>query len=184
MRDPADVAAAFDRALGRAGGHYAFVGGLAVSAWGQPRATQDVDCLLDLPPEATGAFVNALAAEGLKVFPGGLEAAPSGRSHVTILDEGSAYHVDCKLAVTADERAQVRDAKEVALPQGRLRVARAEDTVAYKVLFGSPQDLQDVRSILIRQAGRLDLGRLRALARRLGVGERVEELLSETSPAP
>lgn len=179
MRDPADVAAAFDRAARRVGARYALIGGLAVSAWGQPRATQDVDCLLDLPAGAEAAFRQALASEGLDVATEDIAAASADQSHLTIFDKDSAYHVDCKLARSIDELAQVRDAKDVALAQGLLRVARAEDTIAFKVLFGSPQDLQDVRSILVRQRGRLDLPRLWALAARLGVTATLEKAMRE-----
>lgn len=179
MRDPAEVAAAFDRAARGTTTGYALIGGLAVSAWGQPRATQDVDCLVDLSPESESAFCRALEAEGFQVSPDDFAAARRDRSHVTVFDRRSSFHVDCKLALSDEEKAQVAAAADVTVPQGRLRVARAEDTIVYKVLFGSPQDFQDVRSILVRQRGRLDLGRLRTLAQRLGVAAKVEEMLRD-----
>lgn len=183
MRDPAELAVAFDRAARRAGGRYALIGGLAVSAGGQPRAMQVVDCLLDLPPEAEPAFCQALESEDLKASLADFAAARSDRSHATIFGARSTFHVECRLAWSDDERAQVSGAQEVGVPQGSLRVARAGDTVAYKVLFGSPQDLRDVRGILVRQRGRLDLVRLRALARRLGVLTRVEAMIREAESA-
>ncbi len=102
---------------------------------------------------------------------------------MTIFDARSSYHIHCKPAATSEEHAQVQGAAEVTLPQGRLRVARTEDTIADKTLFGSPQDLQDVRSILVRQRGRLDLERLRTLAGHLGVGLKVEALIREAESA-
>jgi hypothetical protein len=50
----------------------------------------------------------------------------------------------------------------------------------FKLKFGSPQDIQDARSILVRQAGRLDMARLRALAETIGVRTALDALVSET----
>lgn len=177
MRDPAAVAAALDRAASKAGVAYIVVGGLAVSAWGQPRATQGVDIVLDVPADRTDPFLAALAREGLVADPQDFRAARSDQSHVTVFDRDSQYHVDCKLARTNDEKQQVQRDVTLELEEGPLRVASAEDTIVYKLSFGSPQDRQDTRSILVRRAGRLDRDRMRALAARLGVEGELDDLL-------
>jgi hypothetical protein len=176
-RRPEATAAAFHRAAAEAGVAYALIGGLAVGAWGQPRATQDVDCLVDLPRAAEERFCRALAAQRLGARADDLRAAREGRSHATVLDEEGPFHVDLKLALTAEEKDQVREAVDVTISTGPVRVARPEDTVAYKVRFGTEQDLRDARSIVVRQAGKLDEARLLALALRLGVAEQVRALL-------
>lgn len=183
MRSPEDVAVAFGRAARRAGVRYALIGGLAVSTWGQPRATQDVECLLELETGIEEELVAALSAEGLRASQEDFQDARAEGSHVTIHDSDSLFHVDCKLVATSDEVAQVREAAEVIVGAGPLRVARAEDTVAFKLLFGTPQDLQDVQSILHRQRARLDMHRLRALAGRLGVEGQLRRVLSQSEEA-
>lgn len=80
------------------------------------------------------------------------------------------------------ERAQVRDAVEVPFHGAHLRIARPEETVAYKLRYGSEQDLKDARSILVRRAGQMDLGRLRSVARQLGVEAELDKMLAETAP--
>ena len=181
MRDPEQVAAAFDRATRRVGVRYAFVGGLAVSAWGQPRATQDADCLLELSAADDARLCKELARERLRAAPEDFSDARRERSHVTVFDLDSSFHVDCKLISTREEAEQIENARELRVADADLRIARPEDTVAFKLLFGTPQDVQDARSILIRQAGRLDLARLQELSARLGVGAKLRELLAEVS---
>lgn len=44
---------------------YAFVGGLALNAWGIPRATFDIDFLVAAGDEGFGAFVRKLASHGV-----------------------------------------------------------------------------------------------------------------------
>lgn len=46
MRTLEDTAVSFHVACHEAGVGYAVVGGFAVSTWGQPRATSDIDALL------------------------------------------------------------------------------------------------------------------------------------------
>lgn len=171
MRSVEELAVAFHRACEAVDVPYAYVGGIAVLAWGQPRSTADIDTLLDVDAEDASDLAEALEGEDLTLDPRDLRDAFDDDSHVTVLDARSPFHVDVKLALTTEEKREVRDAVEVPLDAGPVRIAPAEDTVAYKLHFGTPQDLQDARSILVRQAGRLDLDRLRDVAERLGVDE-------------
>lgn len=175
------AAFAFDRACAAAKVPYAFVGGIAVMAWGQPRATSDVDALLDLLPETTAAFVSAASREGLECDAHDFEDARIDHAHVTMHHPASGFHIDIKLVRHDDERRQIEAAHRLRVADGSVVVPRPEDVVAYKLLYGSPQDIADARSILVRQAGRLDLAHLRDLARRLRVLDAFERLLAEDS---
>lgn len=177
MREFEGTAVAFDRACRAADVGYAFIGGMAVIAWGQPRTTNDVDALLT-PPRDFRRLVDSLAAEGLRCSVEDFQDSLADGSHVTVFDEKGRFHVDLKLARKDPEREQVAEAADIEVDAGRLRIASAEHTVAYKLLFGSDQDLRDARSIVVRQEGRMDLGRLRALARRLGVEDALDDLLA------
>lgn len=176
-RRPEETAAAFDRAAAEVSVPYALVGGIAVGAWGQPRATQDVDCLLDLSPSKDEALARALEAESLRVNARDFAAGREERSHITIFDDLGPFHVDCKLAMTPDEKQQVREAVVVPLSVGAVRVVRPEETIVYKVKFGTPRDLQDAASILAVQRGKLDKARITAFAIRAGVAKEVAAFL-------
>lgn len=115
-------------------------------------------------------------AEGLLVDPGDLIDAIREKSHATVVDTDSALHVDVKIALTPEEREEVADGQEVAFGGARLRIVGPEDTIAYKLLFGSPQDLADARSILVRQGHRIDRARLEAPCARLDVTGRLGAL--------
>lgn len=173
------AALAFGAACDAAQVKYALVGGMAVAAWGEPRATQDIDALLLLAPPQVEPLTAALAARGLQVSAADFRDAIGEGGHVTIFDEASPFHVDAKLARTPEEREEVLRAETVTLASGTLRVVPPEETVAFKLAYGTPLDVQDARSILVRRAGRLDEDRLRDLARRLGVTESLERLRAE-----
>src|SRR5581483_5417317 len=139
------TALAFDRACTKSGVAYAYVGGVAVLAWGQPRATSDVDALV-VPPATFGAFVEALGREGLVVDPRDLEDARRDGSHVSVFDDATGFHVDCKMVKSDLERGEVARARIVPFDGGKLVVIAPEETIAFKLKFGSPQDVQDARS--------------------------------------
>lgn len=176
MRPLEDTAVAFDRAARAAGVPYALVGGFAVSTWGQPRATSDVDALIVLQESAIGPFAAALKKEGLTVSVADLQDVLREGGHVTIFDPESSFHVDAKVTHAASEREQVEQAAEVPFHGAKLRFARAEDTIAYKLLYGTPQDIQDAATILARQEGKLDEARMMALAIKLDVAPKLRDL--------
>lgn len=173
MDDIERMALAFDKACRRAGVTYAFIVGMAVITWGQPRFTADLDTLVQIKATQDAVFAEALAAEGLRLD------AREDPSHLSIFDKKSQFHLDVKLAITPEEIDQVENARSVILGGNTLRVASPEDTVAFKVAYGSPQDIQDARSILVRQQSRLNLDRLHRTARRLDVLDQVEGLRIE-----
>lgn len=169
MRELEDVALAFDRACRAANVDYALVGGIAVVAWGQPRMTMDVDALVRLTEDRIAALSRAAHDEGLMISGEDLRDAIRERSHATAFDREGSLHVDIKIASTPPEIAEVEQAVDVPFAKGRLRIVRAEDTVVYKLKFGSDQDIADARSIIVRRAGKLDHAHMEQLARLLGV---------------
>lgn len=181
MRGLDEVAFAFDAACERAGVAYCFVGALAVMAWGEPRATTDADALVILRAGELDRLVEALREERLAVDVRDLVDALQDGSHVSIFADDSPFYVDLKPARSADEREEVERAVVVPMGASKLRVVPPEETVAYKLLFGSPKDVQDARSILVRNRGALDEDRLTALAARLGVEAALADLRRETA---
>lgn len=161
------LAAAFARAVEEVGGRCAFVGAMAVSVWGVPRSTSDIDVLVILAPERFARFVTALRRRRLDTTLYDLTDGLSQRSHVTVRDTRSTDHwIDLKFALSAEEREEVLRAARVG--PDRLPIAAAEETIAYKIKFGSDQDLRDARGILLARR-ELDRARILALARHLRV---------------
>lgn len=181
MRGIDEVALAFDRACASAGVGYAYMGAFAVMSWGEPRATTDVDALVTLAEEQVDAFVAALAREALNVDARDLRDAMRDRSHVTVFHAESPFYVDVKLARTPRELAQVREGARVPIRGQELSVVRPEETIAFKLAFGSPKDIQDALSIVHRQGPRLDRARLASLASELRVVRQLDALLADAA---
>lgn len=171
-----DLALAFDRAAQKAGVTYAYMGAFAVMAWGEPRSTSDVNTLVLYDEARVPALVSALRAEGSSVDPRDLLDALREGGPVSVFHEGSVFWLDAKVAKSAVEREQIADAASVIVRGQALRIVRPEETIAFKLAFGTPKDVQDARSILVRQEGALDEARLAAFAARLGVVDKLATL--------
>jgi hypothetical protein len=139
------------------GGHDAcLIGGLAVSRWGEPRATVDVDVSVLAPYGEEQAVLDTL----LSAFRGRLpDARTFALSHrVVLLESGSGVKIDAALATLAFERdALARASDWAAHPALTIRTCAAEHLIVYKLVAARPRDIGDVEGIVRRQRTHLDV---------------------------
>lgn len=176
MREFEEVALAFDAACREAGVRYVMVGGIAVMAWGQPRTTMDIDTIVSLRRAQVEGFMSALRRHQLRATAQDFLDSMEDGSHVTVHASGSAFHIEVKLSDSKETETELDRAREERFEGRSLRIASPEDTIAWKLRFGSPQDVADARSIWIRQKGKLDLAALWATAEALGVDAALRDL--------
>lgn len=127
---------------------YVVIGGIASVLHGVPRATFDLDILVEATPANAQRLLDALLAAGLRtaemtdaatllskeitIFKDkvridvqtrtpGIEFAPSWKRRVTMRHEGQEFHVLCKADLIASKRAAGRpvDLEDVRLLEGR-----------------------------------------------------------------
>ena len=162
-----DVASALDRLRHS----WALVGGLAVSARGEPRFTRDIDLAVAVADDATAeALVHSLVGSGYRIL-ASLDQEQVGRLATVRLEaptEGPAgVVVDLLFASSGIEAEVVRDAEVLeVLPGLRVPVARRGHLLTLKLLSdspGRPQDRVDIVALL-REATPADLEEVRQLA--------------------
>lgn len=145
------------RALHEAAVTYVVVGGFAVAVWGDPRPTLDVDIIADVRPGDGLRLSRTVARHGLRIAPADLEDAVRERSHATIFDSETIYHVDIMPAHSPGHRATLQGRRGLDVAGVRCFFASPEDTIANKLRFGSEQDLRDAAGIYARQREKLDM---------------------------
>ena len=148
---------------------HVYVGGLSVMAFGVPRATVDVDVFADYGIRSVAALVSGFRRRAFLVSADDLRNALLDRSHVTIDDTRSLYHIDLVPAVDPAKRHALRAKVDIRLLGMTLPIARAEHTVVMKLKFGSDRDLEDAMGMLVRQQGKLDIEEMRRFARQQGL---------------
>jgi hypothetical protein len=168
------------RCLSDSGLDYAFTGALAVSFYGSPRTTSDVDVMVALGGDGVEKLrvVEALRCAGLKVDEGKIDAAlSSGYNIATFEDGASPYSVDI---IFSPDRLGKRSGRVAGLdtflqlPEGlvlaKLRMIRA--TIPRE---RAEKDEEDIRAILAFTD--VDLEAVRRKAEREGTQDILEYLI-------
>ena len=139
----------------------AIIGGIAMNANGVARFTQDIDATipgagLDLP-----TFVKRVAAHG--IVPRTADAVRFARANQVLLLRHTATEIDLdvSLAWISFELEAIARAQDRTFAARRVRVARPEDLVIYKLIANRPQDLADAERLLLLFRRKMDLDRVR-----------------------
>jgi hypothetical protein len=166
---------------------YLVGGSLASSAYGIPRATQDVDLVADLGDEHIGPLVAALREEFYVEESHVREAIEQGTSF-NLIHLATMYKADVflrhRVPWAAEEFARRRLAP-IEADTSPVYLASPEDTILHKLhwfrLGGDASDRQwnDVLGVLKVQAQGLDLAYLRRQAGELEVSDLLDDALAE-----
>ena len=142
---------------------YAVIGGYAVAAWGEERATRDIDLLCSAG--CSKALVDAMNEEHLR-FEHRIGDYDDPISEVIRIEMGAVTdpsEVDILIGIRNAppgifDRIHTINVDGLAIP-----VASPEDLVILKLLGGSARDLEDAKSVVQVQGKKLDLNLVRQL---------------------
>ena len=152
-----EVASGLQHVLDAFGWRFCFIGGVAVQHWGEPRLTRDVDVSLLTGFGREEEFIDPLLA----AYPARLTGARAFalQRRVLLLKSPDGIGIDISLAALPfEQRAIERAARIEVLPGLPLHLCSAEDLLISKIFAARPLDLEDARSILVRQGtSKLDL---------------------------
>lgn len=147
---------------------YAIIGGVAVSSWGNPRTTQDLDIIVVLKSSDTDEFCEKLQQKQFSISKKDMKTSLKHKTHFTIFDELSEYHIDVKGIYSPSDAITIKNRRSVSYEGYNMYIASPEDTIAHKLLYGGYQDIEDAKSILIQHSD-LDMDYLEELCRKLAV---------------
>ncbi len=124
------------------------IGGQAVLLYGEPRLTRDIDITLGMGVDGLDRVKRIIKAIGLKSLVK-KEFVERNRVLPTI-DKKSGIRVDFIFSFSPYERQAIERARDIKLGRSLVRFASLEDVVIHKVIAGRARDLEDVRSILLK----------------------------------
>lgn len=167
----------------------ALIGGLAVSAWGAIRATQDIDVLADSDP-------SPIASPGLRDNLKRFFQARRCKVEWRVGDSddpiplllrlrlGGALSepgADILWAYKSWHREALERRSEVSSGRLRVFVLHPEDLILMKLDAGGPQDLLDVQALLASPPAEINMARLKRSATRVRVRKLLDTCLREAS---
>jgi hypothetical protein len=159
--------------LGRSGNRWYLFGAQAVSVWGRPRMTADVDITVTIV-ECQDDFVAAMQRAGFDLRYSDWRGLAARTRVLPFLHRSTQLPLDLVLAGPGLEEEFLERAVVMSMAGTDVPVISPEDLIAAKLLAGRPKDVEDVRGIIELQKDRLDLVRVRSLLRLL------EEALSRS----
>ena len=164
---------------------FALIGGLAISAWGAVRATQDIDLLADSDPspisdrDLRDALAKFLAKRNCAIewrigaaddpIPLLLKLGlPGARRRVgaDILWAHRRWHQDA-----------LRRRLEIPLGRSHVFVLHPEDLILMKLDAGGPQDILDVQALLEARPSEVNIRRLKRSAARIRLKQSLDRCL-------
>ncbi|MEE8452279.1 MAG: hypothetical protein V3R99_10205 [Thermoguttaceae bacterium] len=156
---------------------YFITGSMASIAMGEPRYTNDIDIVADIPPGKIGQLLAAFPSPEFYLSESAVREAVSQRFQFNIIHPRSGLKVDVMLLVE-DAFDRTRMSRKVRLNVDAETVgwfSSAEDLILKKLVFfqlgGSEKHLRDVSGVLLVQGDRIDRTYLDQWAKKLGVTE-------------
>ena len=129
---------------------YRVIGGQAVLLSGEPRLTRDIDITLGMGVKGLDKIKKSIKAIGLKILVKKEKEFVKQNMVLPTLDKKSGIRVDFIFSFSPYEKQAIERAKDIKLGRSLVRFASLEDVVIHKVIAGRARDLEDVRSILLK----------------------------------
>jgi len=132
---------------------YMVIGGQAVLIYGEPRLTKDIDITLGVGIDGLERIKDVVLKVSLRVLVDNPEDFVRETMVLPTTDEGSGIRVDFIFSHSAYESQAIKRAKTVTLGETPVCFASLEDLVVHKIIAGRPRDLEDVRTVLLKNPG-------------------------------
>lgn len=171
-----ELLAGIGQRLAAAGIPYMVTGSVASSFHGTPRATRDIDIVIDPTPEALDTFVRALPTDAFYVDLAASRVALAERRQFNVIEKASGWKVDFVIRkdrpFSVEEFARRQPAELLDTPTF---VASAEDLIIAKLEWAkaaeSGRQLRDVAAILAISGDGLDYPYVERWVSALGLRE-------------
>ena len=167
---------------------YMVVGSIASSYYGEPRFTQDVDVVVDLPRGLIRKLCDAFPSPDFYVSADAALQAVRTEGQFNIIDSISANKVDVMIAKAGGwHQAQLtRRRRVLILPDTQAFAASPEDVILSKMDYyregGSEKHLRDITGILKVTGAEVDRDYVARWARDLGLAEIWEAVQRRANP--
>jgi hypothetical protein len=160
---------------------YAFMGGVAVNAWGVPRATFDIDFVIGVDPAAFAGVLQGLATHGVEIdepFTRGYRDTLHGMEKVNASWAGDRGWVRLDIFRTNTPFLESAMSRRVLYPvrDGEVYVVTAADLILFKLLAGRRKDWVDIDNVVAVQ-GIPERGYLERWAKQLEIEARLLKVL-------
>jgi len=140
---------------------YMIIGGQAVLLYGEPRLTRDIDVTLGVDVDSLSKITEMAKDLSLKPLPSKVEDFVKKTMVLPTKDEATGIRVDFIFSFTPYEKQAIQRAREIPIKKAVVRFGSPEDVIIHKVFAGRARDLEDVKSILLKNTSSLNFSYIR-----------------------
>ncbi len=126
------------------------IGGQALLLYGEPRLTKDIDITLGVGTDELDTVQQSVSRLGLKLLVDDPESFVISTMVLPVQEEASGIRVDLICSFSPYARQAIERARAVIMGKATVQFAALEDVVIHKIIAGRARDLEDIRSILIK----------------------------------
>ena len=129
---------------------YMVIGGQALLVYGEPRFTKDIDITLGVGVERFSEILKLIFEWKWKVLADKPEEFVKKTMVLPCQDPETGVRVDFIFSFTPYERQAIERANSISLGKTKVRFASPEDFIVHKMVASRPRDLEDIRSVLLK----------------------------------
>lgn len=129
---------------------YMVIGGQAILLYGEPRLTKDIDITLGIGIDELEKVRNVVKKLNLKALISDVEGFVRDTLVLPTIDEKSGIRVDFIFSFSPYEKQAIKRVNNVKFGKTAVKFASLEDVVIHKVIAGRARDIEDVKSVLLK----------------------------------
>jgi len=129
---------------------YMIIGGQAVLLYGEPRLTRDIDITLGLNVGSLDRLLGIVQDLSLQPLPEDPPEFVKQTMVLPTLDASTGIRVDFIFSNTPYETGAIQRARKIMILNQKVHFAAPEDLIIHKIFAGRPRDLEDVRTVLLK----------------------------------
>ena len=129
---------------------YMVIGGQAVLLYGEPRLTKDIDITLGIGIDGLKDINSIIQKLNLKALVN--EGFVQKTMVLLAIDEKTGIRVDFIFSFSLYEKQAIKRAPDIKFGNTIVKFASLEDVVIHKIIAGRARDIEDVRSIILKNS--------------------------------
>jgi predicted nucleotidyltransferase len=129
---------------------YMIIGGQAVLLYGEPRLTRDIDITLGVDTGYVDELLTVVRELSLKPIPENIKLFVQQTMVLPALEETTGIRVDFIFSFTTYEIEAIKRVRKITIMGREVCFASPEDVIIHKIFAGRPRDIEDVKSIILK----------------------------------
>lgn len=129
---------------------YMIIGGQAVLIYGEPRMTKDIDITIGLDISGLEKLKKIIKELNLKIIPKNYKKFLEETMVLPTIDEKTKIRIDFIFSFSNYEKEALKRVKKIKVDEVKVNYASIEDLIIHKIIAGRERDLEDVKSILLK----------------------------------